>query len=194
MKNMKKSLIIILIVAAILTLITIYARSRDNVKFKLAYEVANYTKFNNKYIKVNIPINNRIKYLKEKEVLDFFKSGTGIVYFGYNTCPWCRNSVPVLIDAVIENDLKRVYYVDIHGINLKEIKKELYSILDPYLREREDGTKGLAVPDVYAVKKGKIKGHHIGTVESYQDPTKGMSKKQKKELKKIYTDLIKEVK
>ena len=194
MKKTKKSLIIILIVAAILTFITFYARTRDNLRFKLSYEMANYTKFNNKYIKVNIPINNRIKYLKQDEILKFFKSGTGIVYFGYNTCPWCRNSVPVLIDAAIINNLDKIYYVDIHGINLKEIRKELYEILDPYLREREDGTKGLSVPDVYAVKKGKIKGHHIGTVESYQDPTKGMSKKQKKELKKIYTDLIKEVK
>ena len=191
---MKKSTIIVLIIAAILTLITLYARTRDNIKFKLSYEYVNYTKYGNKYIKVNIPINNRIKYLNEKELIKFLKSGTGILYFGYNTCPWCRNSVPVLIDAAIDNDLKTIYYADIHEIRNKEVRKELYEILDPYLRVNDEGKKSLAVPDVYAIKKGKVKGHHIGTVESYKDPTAGMSKKQKKELKKIYTDLIKEVK
>ena len=126
--------------------------------------------------------------------MKLFKEGTGIVYFGYSTCPWCRNSVPILIDVAKKNKLKVIYYYDIHEENLDSIKKELYEILDPYLREKEDGKKDLSVPDVYAIKKGKIKGHHIGTVSSYKNPTKGMNKKQKKELEDIYDSLIKEVK
>lgn len=195
MKKMKRSIIIVVIIATVLSLITLYVRSRDNLRFKLSYEFGNFSEYKNgKSIKINIPINNRIKYINEKELLDILKNGTGIIYFGYNTCPWCRNSVPILINAALENDLKTIYYVDVHGINLNKIKKKLYSILDEYLRVDSDGEKNLAVPDVYAVKKGKIKGHHIGTVLSYRDPTKGMNKKQKKELKEIYNNLIKEVK
>ena len=79
-------------------------------------------------------------------------------------------------------------------VDLSSVKDELSILLDSYLRVDENGNKRLAVPVVYAVKKGKIKGHHIGTVSSYKNPTKGMSKKQKKELEKIYTNLIKEIK
>ena len=192
---MKKSLIIIVVVSAVLAIITTIVLEKDNIKFKLSYEFANYTEYSNgKSIKVNIPMDNRIKYINPKELLEILKSGTGIVYFGYNTCPWCRNSVPILIDVVKKNDIDTIYYVDIHGVNLKSIEKRLYKILDEYLSLDEDGEKRLAVPDVYVVKKGKIMGHHLGTVPSYKNPTKGMSKKQKKELRKIYTDLIKELK
>ena len=190
---MKKRLIIIVIIALILTGISLYARSRDNIRFKLSYEFSNYGEKENT-IKVNIPINNRIKYVNDKKLLKLFKSGTGVIYFGYSSCPWCRNIVPILIDTVIENNIDNIYYVDIHEVNLNEIKDELYEILKEYLRENEDGEKVLAVPDVYVVKKGKIKGHHIGTVTSYKNPYKGMNSKQKKELKEIYTNLIKEIK
>ena len=136
---------------------------------------------------------NRIKYIGEEEVIKLLKTGTGVIYFGYSTCPWCRNSAPILIDVVKKNNIDTIYYVDTHKVQFNNIE-ELYKILDTYLKEDEDGNKGLSLPDVYVVKNGKIKGHHIGTVESYKNPTKGMNKEQKKELRKIYTDLIKELK
>ena len=184
-----------MVIALILTGITLYIISKDNFRFKLDYEIANFNEYSNgKKIKVNIPFNNRIKYIDSEKLLNILKKGTGIVYFGYSTCPWCRNSVPILIDTCLKNDIDVIYYVDIHSVNLSSIKDELFMLLDSYLRVDENGNKRLAVPVVYAVKKGKIKGHHIGTVSSYKNPTKGMNKKQKKELEKIYTNLIKEIK
>ena len=192
---MKKKIIIISIVAAVLTIFTLYFNSRDNIKFKFSYESLNTIEDSNgKKIKVSVPLENRVKYVKSKELLELFKSGTGIVYFGYSSCPWCRNIVPILVDTIIENDIDTLYYVDIHGNGLRQIKDELFEILEPYLRENDEGEKGLAVPDVYAIKKGKIIDHHIGTVPSYKNPYEGMTKKQKKELKEIYTNLIEGIK
>lgn len=191
---MKKRIIIILIFALVLTGITLYVNSKDNFRFKLKYEIANYNEYSNgKKIKVSIPLDNKIKYVNDKELLKLFKKGTGIIYFGYPTCPWCRNSVPILIDTCLKNGIDIIYYVDVHETNLNSIRSELYDILGPNLRSNDEGEKILAVPDVYVIKNGIIMGHHLGTVESYKDPTKGMNKKQKKELEEIYTDLIKEI-
>lgn len=192
---MKKKWIIIGSIILAFLLIALYFNSKDNFRFKFEYEIVNKIELTNgKKIKVDIPIENRIKYIKsDKELLDFFKNETGIIYFGYSTCPWCRNALPVLIDSIIENDIQTLYYVDIHAFDFSKIHKELYEILDEYLKVTDDGEKVLAVPDVYALKNGKIVGHHRGCVEGYKNPYKGMTDKQITELKKIYTDMIKEM-
>ena len=192
---MKKSLKIFLIILIVLVLTGIYCYSRDNIRFKINYEYINYYQYDGgKTIKVDIPLNNRIKYLNSKQLLKFLDSGTGILYFGYNTCPWCRNSIPILIDAVIDNQVDTIYYIDTHSVNLEKIKDELIEKLGDFLAVDNDGNKRFAVPDVYAIKNGKILGNHLGTVDSYKNPYSGMSKEEKQELKDIYTNLIKEIK
>lgn len=189
----------ILISAAVLTTFLIVGSFilyfNDSLRFKLSYEYINYMEYSNgKKIEVSIPIDNKIKYISEKELLDFLEDGTGVLYFGYNTCPWCRNAVPVLIDAVKENDIDTIYYADIHSLNMSSIREELYEILDSYLEENEEGKKVLAVPDVYFLKNGSIVGEHRGTVDSYHNPYKGMTDEEKKELANIYQKFIEEMK
>ena len=193
---MKKRLIIIGSIILVILLMAFFFYSKDNFRFKLEYELVNKVELSNgKKIKVDIPIDNRVKYVKSgKELINILKNGSGIVYMGYSTCPWCRNAVPVLIDAVIKNNVDRLYYADIHHIDLNDVGEELFKTLDEYLKVKDDGTKVLAVPDVYAVKNGKILSHHRGCVEDYKNPFKGMTSKQKKELYDIYTDMIMEVK
>lgn len=192
---MKKKLIIIGIIFIIFMLIGLYCFNNDKLRFKMSYEFANsYEYSGGKKIKVSIPFDNKINYLNKKELLKFIESGTGILYFGYNTCPWCRNAVPILIDAAIENNLDTIYYVDIHSVKIDSIKDEFYSVFEEYLSSDDEGKKRLAVPDVYAFKNGKILGNHLGTIESYKNPYNGMTDKQKQELKDIYAALIKEVK
>lgn len=191
----KKILISLVIVFIILILGGIFLNFNDSFRFKLSYEYINFLEYNNgKKIKVNIPTDNKIKYVSEDEVIDLLENGTGILYFGYNTCPWCRNIVSPLIDAAKNNDIDIIYYADLHKLNISLIRGKLYKILDSYLRDDDEGKKVLAVPDVYFIRNGKIVGHHLGTVDSYRNPYDGMSKKQKKELLEIYYDLIKEMK
>lgn len=149
---------------------------------------------NGKKIKVSIPINNKIKYISNNELVDILNSKTGIIYFGYNTCPWCRNAIPVLIDTIRKNNIEKVYYADIHKLKLSEIKEELYLKLDSYLELNEEGIKGISVPSVYFLVNGKIVCNHTGTVDSYHNPYNEMTEDEKKELSNIYNNCIEEMK
>ena len=189
----KKIIIVVSIIVLVLLGIGLYLYSKDNVRFKFSYESLNNVEYSNgKTIKVSIPFDNRIKYLSNKELDKLLDGGTGILYFGYDSCPWCRNIVPVLIDVVKDNDIKTINYVDIHKNDISKTK--VLEKLSEYLRENDEGKKIIAVPDVYVIKDGKVLGHHIGTVESYHDPYSGMNDVQIKELKDIYNDMIKEIK
>ncbi len=194
---MKKKVIIIILIVIILLLSLIGMRiifSKDSFRFKWSYEYVNYMEYSNgKRIQVSIPLQNRVKYLSNAELLEFLENGTGILYFGYNTCPWCRNIVPILIDTILKNQIDTLYYVDVHE-DLSDIQDELYEYLDSYLSTNEEGEKGLAVPDVYFIQKGKVVGHHLGTVDSYRDPYLGMTEEQKQELSNIYQNLYEEMK
>lgn len=192
---MKKKIIIISSILLVLGIICFCLYKNDSLRFKISYEYINTVEYSNgKKIKIKVPYNNKIKYLDEENLLTYLKEKTGIFYFGYNTCPWCRNIVPILIDTVKENNIDTIYYIDTHELDLSNIKDELFAFLGDNLRENEDGKKVLAVPDVYFVKDGKIIGHHIGTVDSYLNPYKGMSDSEKKELASIYETYIKEMK
>lgn len=192
---MKKKIIIISCILLLLGIIVFCLYKNDSIRFKFSYEYVNTVEYSNgKKIKIKVPYDNQIKYLNEKNLLTYLKEETGIFYFGYNTCPWCRNIVPVLIDTAKENNINTIYYIDTYKLDLSNIKDDLFDILGDNLRKNEDGKKVLAVPDVYFIKNGNIIGHHIGTVDSYLNPYKGMNDKQKEELASIYEAFIKEMK
>ena len=195
MMYMKKKLIFgSIILLVILALVGVVLYHDDSFRFKISYEYINHMEYNNgKKIKVSIPWDNPIRYISEKEVINLLKEGTGILYFGYNTCPWCRNVIPILIESAKLMEIDTIYYVDIHHLDLSSIRGELYQILDSYLRENENGEKVLAVPDVYFVKEGKIVGQHRGAVDSYHNPYQEMKQEEKRELLNIYQEFIKEM-
>lgn len=194
-KNIKRIIIIIGTICLLLMIFAIIVISNDNLHFKFDYESLNHIPYENgRKIPVSIPLNNNIKYIEEKEILETLKTKTGIVYFGYNSCPWCRNVIGILIETAKENQIKPIYYVDIHHA-IDDVGEELKEYLKNYLRvDEETGEKVLAVPDVYFIKNGRIVGHHISTVKSYKNPYKGMNEEQKQELKNIYQEIIEEMK
>lgn len=179
----KKIFFITAIITVILILSGFYIYSKDPYRFKLEYEVYNNIKFSNgKIIKTSIPFDNKVKYVDIKEIKEILTKKTGVVYFGYPTCQWCRNIVPVLVDTVNNSKLDTLYYVNVEEVNTKEIK----TILDPFLKFNSEGEKQLYVPDVYFIKDGKILDHHIGVVDDYKDAFLGMNKEQKQKLSEIY--------
>lgn len=187
---MKKKIIIILISVLLLIGIGFFLYTRDNFRFKFSYEMYNHEKLSgNKEINIHIPLKNKVNYLDEKELNKFLKNGTGLLYFGYSSCPWCRNIVPILIEVAKSNNMT-INYVDTHSVSVKNA----ITVLNNYLRVNDEGDKVLAVPDVYVIKDGKVLSHHLGTLDSYNNPYEGMSNSQKEELKKIYEDMIKELK
>ena len=157
--DMKKKVVIIVIVILILlgSIITyniIKERNTDAYKFKVEYESLNNSKNENnkKYNAINIDKHNPIKYINAKEAIDIIKNKTGIIYFGANWCPWCRNAVPVLFDVAKDYEYKTIYYLNMDTVKNKfEIKngklvktvkekKYYYELLDSLDGHLKEGT------------------------------------------------------
>ena len=176
--------------------------SEDALKFKNEYESLN----KKGYKEIKIPEENQIKYSNYKEVVEILKSGTGIIYLGFPECPWCRNAVPVLLDAANETGVDTIYYFNALSIRDKkhldedgnivvddkgtEEYKKLVEILYDYLGEYEglndSSIKRIYFPTVIFVKNGDIKGLHVSTVDSQVNPKEPLTNEQYEELKEIY--------
>lgn len=188
---MKKKILIIITII-LFVILALYLFLPDNIKIKVSYEYYNY--FNDgKIVEVDIPIHNNFNYINNKETEKLFKDGTGVIYFGYSSCPWCRSVIGILNEVAVSNSID-IYYFDTKSSNYNNYFKEnIIPYIEKYLRRDSSNNKKLYVPDVYFIKDGKIIGHHIGSLESHTDPYKELSNKEKKELIKIYNDLLEEV-
>ena len=191
MKKYIKITIFILVITISLLLLYTLLRT-DELKFKDDYLLYNFATYSNgKQIKLSIPSKNNVKYLKGNQVIKKISQETGFFYFGYNSCPWCRNIVETLIEVAVENNIT-FYYINIKDLSNNELKS-IISYLKEYLRKTEANEERLYVPDVYIVKNGKIINHHIGSVESQKNPFNKLKGKDKDNLKNIYLDFIKEM-
>lgn len=213
-KKLVKVLIVIsVILTIILSTITITTTkiSKDERKFRIEYEKYNNSKnlFKEKYMNVNILERNNIKYIGSKEVINILKDGTGIIYLGYPQSSWCRSMIETFLDATTEKNVKTVYYFNafairdekmLNGEETATIKKgtdNYYKILellkekaDVYEGLNDDSIKRIYFPTVLFIKDGKIVLKHTSTVSSQKNGDKKLTKKQQKELKKIYIDGI----
>lgn len=92
-----------------------YVATKEEKKFKEEYETLNGTTRSNgiKNKEVSIMDDNNVKYISLKEAVDILDAGTGVIYFGYAACPWSRNAVPVLLDAMTSSELDTIYYVNL---------------------------------------------------------------------------------
>ena len=218
---MKKILYSLLIVMS-LFLIAGCGKETDAEKFKKEYEELNdqtIGESNYKYPSVDISKDNAIKYASYDELLELLNGGTGIIYLGYETCPWCRNAVPVLLEAASEVGIEDIYYINMKNerdeIKVKEdgsletvkegtegykkLLSRLDAILDEYTLEDMHGNtvsaneKRIYVPLVVFVKDGEIVGYHIDTVESQTNPFEKLNEEQTNELMDIYISYMHKV-
>ncbi|MDD4623774.1 MAG: thioredoxin family protein [Bacilli bacterium] len=194
----------------------IQSKITDSKKFKEEYEnLNNELKSDgiNKYTEINIIEDNVIKYSTYDEIMNILEDGTGVIYFGYPECPWCRNAAPELVKVAKETGLETIYYFDNMSIRddkildengnvitNKEGTEEYYDLLSklsdylgPYKGLNDENIKRLYVPTVIFVKDGNIVGVHMGTVESQKDPNILMNSNQIKELQEIYRENIEKV-
>ena len=142
-----------------------------------------------------------IKKIGFNEALRMFdEKGTGIVVWGYQGCPYCQRALPVLNDAAVESGID-VYYVDLRAEDIANMSDdewmESYSSLVNNLADIltvEDGEPVMYVPEVVAIKYGKIVGHHLSLVDSFDSSVQNeMNEDQKLELINIYLDMIKKL-
>lgn len=197
----------------------VFENITDASKFKMEYESLNgkiNDKTNEEYKTVNISENNKFVYKTEEEIVKILESKSGLIYFGFKSCPWCRSMVEALDKASQNSKITNIYYLDIENIrdvlaldennkvvtekegntNYYKLLNLLDAYLDDYVLTGEDdvsvktGEKRLYAPTVIAVVNGEIVGFHTKTVDSQTNPNEPLTEKQEKELEKIYTDLI----
>lgn len=150
-------------------------------------------KFNKEYPLVDK--DNVYKYITYDEVTEILKTSSGIVYFGFPDCPWCKEITPVLNELAKENSIKEVFYfnpLDMRENDTKEYE-DLISLLSDFLTEDEEGNKRLYFPTIVFVQNGNIKGVNIGTVDTHNAHERTMTDEEKELLKKNLTELINKV-
>lgn len=194
----------------------------DAISFKNEYESLNNVvrEKDGKTIKeISIDTNNPVDILTEEETITLLEGGTGIIYFGFPDCPWCRSMLPVLLSTLNNMSIDRLYYLNVGSIrdtlalgekNKVEVKEEgtkgyykilelLDGVLDPYYLTSENGKqidtkeKRLYAPTVVAVKEGKIVDIHVGTVESQASGYDDLTQEQQEELSNCFMELIRKV-
>ena len=218
---MKKIIFSLLIIIGVV-LITSCGKETDAVKFKKEYEGLNGVQIENtnyKYPSIEILKDNAVKYSTNEEILEVLNRGTGVIYFGYPTCPWCRNAVPVLLEAANEIGIENIYY-----LNMKDERDQIKVKEDGTLEVVNDGTKGykkllerldnilldytledihgntisanekrIYVPLVVFVRDGEIVGYHTDTVATHTNPFELLNEEQQNELMDIYINLMHKV-
>lgn len=194
----------------------------DAISFKNEYEALNNVvrDKDGKTIKeISISTNNPVDIVTEEEAVSLLESGTGILYFGFPDCPWCRSMLPVLLSTLDNMNIDRLSYLNVKNIrdtlalgekNKVEVKEEgtkgyykilelMDGVLEPYYLTSEDGKKidtkekRLYAPTIVAVKEGKIVDIHVGTVESQASGYDDLSKEQQEELQNRFMELVRKV-
>lgn len=198
-------------------------KESDGVKFKKEYESLNNKEAfspNYKYLEVNIPKDNKIIYKSDSEIIDVIKNETAVIYFGFNSCPWCRSMVENLVKVTSDLDISNVYYVDVKDIrdelevdedgNIIRTKswtpayRELLKLLDEHLdyyvindkegNEVETKEKRIYAPNVVVVKDGKVLGLTTGVSETLENPFGEIDESIKKESYDMLYELIDDIK
>ena len=196
--------------------------NEDAVKFKEEYENYNGSKAFGEYTyqELEISEDSKINYASVDEVIELLEDGTGLIYLGFPTCPWCRGLIPALLEVVDCSCLENLTYLNVNDlrdtytlengkpVKTKDASDEYYKILDllnDYLldytltdekgKEINVGEKRLYVPMVIAVKDGKIIDTRIDsvTLDENQSPFDPLTESQHRELKTDFSDMIDQI-
>lgn len=106
---------------------------------------------------------NRFVVSTSDEILAKFDSGDGLIFLGFKQCPWCQALAPIVDEAAKKEGLDKIYYLDISDArkNNDETYQKIIAKLKGYLRKDEQGNPRVYVPDVTAVRNGKVVGHFL---------------------------------
>ena len=143
---MKKifSLIIILSVVIAITACKNKNNNDEAIKFKEEYESLNGQK-NKKgieYRKLDIDDDNPYIKISAEEIVEKTENNeTFYLYVGDSMCPWCRSVLEKSIEIARDNNIEKIYYIEIWDDEGKEILRDKYELQDGELVKTVDGTK-----------------------------------------------------
>lgn len=152
-------------------------------------------KFANEYTEVGQ--NNVFVYRNADEIIKILEGGTGLVYLGFPECPWCQAYVPMLNEAAKEEGVEKIYYFNIREDRQENSKnyQKIVKIVKNYLMKDDEGNERIFVPDVYAVRDGKILSHNNETsvIDSDITPSAYWTTSKKTEIKSTFKTMINDV-
>ncbi|MBQ7139910.1 MAG: thioredoxin family protein [Bacilli bacterium] len=185
-KKTKKYILISGVILVLVGLFIIFKTSNNKLKDN--------ERFSNEYGEVGQ--NNVFVYRNVDEIIKILEGGTGLVYFGFPECPWCQAYVPMLNEVAKEEGVEKIYYYNIKNIrseNTAEYQK-IVKLLKNFLPKDDEGNERVFVPDVYAVKEGKILSHNNDTsmISSDITPTEYWTDAKRKEIKNVFKSMIEE--
>lgn len=226
--NDKKFFILAVVLAALLLTLSLLKMpgkitNKDAIKFKEEYENLNGKTNENskkKYRTVKIDSKNKIVYSSAKEVLKMMEEKKSfVVYFGFDSCPWCRSVVENVSKISKELD-EDIYYVDVKEIrdvyelddenkpeltkegdkNYLKLIKKLDSVLKEYTLTTDDdnevkvGEKRIYAPNIVSIIDGSAKELTTGLsdkqTDGYMTLTDEMKQESYKKIKKIVQEVV----
>lgn len=226
--NDKKFLILAVVLAALLLTLSLLKMpgkitNKDAIKFKEGYENLNGKTNENikkKYRTVKIDSKNKIVYSSAKEVLKMMEEKKSfVVYFGFDSCPWCRSVVENVSKISKELD-EDIYYVDVKEIrdvyelddenkpkltkegdkNYLKLIKKLDSVLKEYTLTTDDdnevkvGEKRIYAPNIVSIIDGSAKELTTGLsdkqTDGYMTLTDEMKQESYKKIKKVVQEVV----
>ena len=106
---------------------------------------------------------NPFIYKTVKEAADIIEHGTGAIYLGFASCPWCQAYAGYLNAAAKDAGLDTIYYVDIKSDrdNNTDDYQKLVSLLSSNLQYDEEGNRYIYVPDTVFVIDGRVIGNEL---------------------------------
>ena len=152
---MKRKIIIgvvAFLILSIIILILIFKNSNKDLDTRDAL------KFAEEYTQIDQ--DNVFLYRNASEIVRILEHGTGVIYLGFPECKWCQKYVSYLNEAAKDNNITRIYYLDIledRSNNTSEYQN-IVSLLNEYLEYDEEGNKKVFVPAVIVVNNGEIVG------------------------------------
>lgn len=108
------------------------------------------------------------EYVSADQILYMIENKkTALIVLGFKECPWCQALMPVLNEAAKNEEVEKVYYLDIKTMRddttTSEHKK--YLMLKEAFSEAVDESKDrLNAPTVIFLKDGELVDYHIDTV------------------------------
>ncbi len=194
----------------------------DAQKFKQDYESLNgQTNASGiKHRNVSIPSDNPFVYATAEEVAEKINNQESFyVYFGFNSCPWCRSAIEMAIKIAKEKNIQKIYYVDVLNIrdtleldaNNKVVTKtkgsdgyyklieQLKNVLSDYTLKDSKGNsvktneKRIFAPNYVRIVEGKAEKLVEGTSDKQKDSHADLTEELLNDEEKIFTDFFKEI-
>lgn len=211
---MKKLFSIVMILLLVITLTACdnekVDKSTDAYRFKEDYESINGEDngSGNKYRSLDIPIDNPFVYQTSEEIAERIDNKeTFVVYFGFAKCPWCRSIIEQLIKSAKDNNIDKIYYVDVLDIRdtyriddegvpqqtkagtegYMSLIEKMSAVLSDYTLTNDEeetievGEKRIYAPNIVAVVKGVPEKMVEGISEQLVDPYSELTDEMKEE-------------